>query len=503
MNLSLTRTGMIGAVLASLVLGSVVGSMLLAPHATYAAQNPDNTQQLGITCDNVDISGNTWTISGTWKAYNFPGQSGDYDIKAFSPATVIVDPSSKDAPDTFVTTQGPTNYVGTVAANVDMEGTWSNVLTFASTPTYLAAALYHAQPSGNEQSADSFCTFTLPQCSDGVDNTDSEDTLIDAQDPGCMSGPNNTYNPEDNDETDPAPTTGTLTLLKELVKDNGGTAADTAWTLSASGPTNISGVEGNASVTNAVVAPGSYDLSESGGPSGYTASDWVCTGGSQSDGNTVSIDAGDAVTCTITNDDVPVPPAPACSDGSDNDEDEYTDYPYDPGCSSAEDDSETDEPSDMCPNIEGTQENLPEGYVVLENGDCAENAGSGGGSSRRSGGEVLGATTEAVTCSPLLTDYLKFGWANNSDQVSKLQGFLNDHMGSGLPVTGFFGELTMGAVKAFQTKYGTDVLKPWIGFPASGITGENTPTGYVYQTTKWQINNLWCPGSEAFPSPLI
>ncbi|MGB4076617.1 MAG: hypothetical protein WBK28_02845, partial [Minisyncoccia bacterium] len=45
----------------------------------------------------------------------------------------------------------------------------------------------------------------LPQCSDGIDNVDSEDTLADASDPGCLSGPDNSYNPSDNDETDIPP----------------------------------------------------------------------------------------------------------------------------------------------------------------------------------------------------------------------------------------------------------------------------------------------------------
>ncbi|MBI5457957.1 hypothetical protein HY971_04525 [Candidatus Kaiserbacteria bacterium] len=110
---------------------------------------------------------------------------------------------------------------------------------------------------------------------------------------------------------------GTLTLQKTVVTDSGGTATDTDWTLSASGPTPISGVEGNASVTNAVVLAGTYDLSESG-PGGYTASDWVCTanGGGpaptfvQDDGDTITISDGDDITCVITNDDdfVPTPP---------------------------------------------------------------------------------------------------------------------------------------------------------------------------------------------------
>ena len=96
-----------------------------------------------------------------------------------------------------------------------------------------------------------------------------------------------------------------LTLEKVVVNDHGGTAVDTDWTLSASGPTPISGSEGDSAVTNAVVTPGTYDLSESGGPATYDASAWVCTGGTQVDGDTVTVAAGEDAVCTITNDDQP------------------------------------------------------------------------------------------------------------------------------------------------------------------------------------------------------
>ncbi len=99
---------------------------------------------------------------------------------------------------------------------------------------------------------------------------------------------------------------GTLTLQKTVVNDNGGTALDTDWTLSANGPTPISGVEGNAAVTNASVNAGSYNLSESSGPAGYTnGTTWVCTGGTQGDDDTVSVAPGENVVCTITNNDIP------------------------------------------------------------------------------------------------------------------------------------------------------------------------------------------------------
>lgn len=137
--------------------------------------------------------------------------------------------------------------------------------------------------------------------------------------------------------------------------------------------------------------------------------------------------------------------------------------------------------------------------------------GGGGGSSSSSFSslsaaaltdeEVLGASTE---CGPLLTSFLSIGGKNDASEVSKLQTFLNTQgLGVILPVTGIFGQMTFGAVKAFQTKYWEDVLLPWFSVPGSGISSKEDSTGHVYQTTKWKINDLWCPGSEAFPEPLV
>ncbi|HOQ54447.1 MAG TPA: hypothetical protein PLF56_12645, partial [Micropruina sp.] len=93
----------------------------------------------------------------------------------------------------------------------------------------------------------------------------------------------------------------TLTLVK--VVDNGTTGASAVpanWTLSAIGPTTVTGPGNSASVTNQTVAAGSYSLAESGGPAGYTASSWSCTGGTLT-GTSVAVANGGSVTCTITN----------------------------------------------------------------------------------------------------------------------------------------------------------------------------------------------------------
>ncbi len=98
-----------------------------------------------------------------------------------------------------------------------------------------------------------------------------------------------------------------LTLVKKVINDDLGSAEADDWTLVADGPdaNDISGTSGSPEVTNAVVVPGTYLLSEENGPLGYDASDFSCVknGGAPVVGNSVTIAEGDTVVCTITNDD--------------------------------------------------------------------------------------------------------------------------------------------------------------------------------------------------------
>lgn len=112
----------------------------------------------------------------------------------------------------------------------------------------------------------------------------------------------------------------------------------------------------------------------------------------------------------------------------------------------------------------------------------------------RSGGSVLGATTDDgadLSCGGglYLSAYMRQGAANDAAEVRKLQSFLTGQ-GFPVPVTGYFGPLTAAAVSAFQAAHADEVLKPW------GVG----PTGIVFKTTRWKINNIVCPGSEAFPA---
>ena len=102
--------------------------------------------------------------------------------------------------------------------------------------------------------------------------------------------------------------TAELTLKKAV---SGGTADLTAWTLKATGPTNLSGITGNAGVTGAIVKAGAYTLSETG-PGGYTPSLYSCIKNGTPpyvSSNSITLDDGDSVVCIITNTFITTPTA--------------------------------------------------------------------------------------------------------------------------------------------------------------------------------------------------
>lgn len=106
------------------------------------------------------------------------------------------------------------------------------------------------------------------------------------------------------------------------------------------------------------------------------------------------------------------------------------------------------------------------------------------------GGQVLGAATGPEDCNAYLTGNIRFGKKNDSNQVTKLQEFLNNFENNSLAVTGVYDAPTLAAVNAFQKKYAPDVLSPW---------GAGLPTGFVYHTTKKQINTIYCKFTKQFP----
>jgi cysteine-rich repeat protein len=113
----------------------------------------------------------------------------------------------------------------------------------------------------------------------------------------------------------PEPTMATLTLVK-VVNGEGAPDEEDEWTLTAGDPLN-GGFEGTTGVSQSV-DPGTYPLTETAGgdvEGSYTPSEWECEGTGYSDdpddydseNNTITLEAGDNITCTITNTYVPAP----------------------------------------------------------------------------------------------------------------------------------------------------------------------------------------------------
>jgi len=109
--------------------------------------------------------------------------------------------------------------------------------------------------------------------------------------------------------------------------------------------------------------------------------------------------------------------------------------------------------------------------------------------------QVLGAATSNFC--PYINDHMQFGSDNDSWEVTKLQAFLTTVMGYDNPINGIFDAITELNVKKFQATYAEEILMPWFN---AGIVPHDRPTGFVYKTTTWKINDLVCPGTTAFPS---
>lgn len=103
--------------------------------------------------------------------------------------------------------------------------------------------------------------------------------------------------------------TPSLTLNKIVVNNSGGAAAESAWTLTATGSTTISGPGASGStdvVSGATFLAGTYILSESAGPADYASSTWSCVknSGVPVIGSSITLGLGDTAICTIINDDI-------------------------------------------------------------------------------------------------------------------------------------------------------------------------------------------------------
>ncbi|MBL0021915.1 MAG: DUF11 domain-containing protein [Sphingomonadales bacterium] len=209
-----------------------------------------------------------------------------------------------------VTNNGPSSVTGAILSDPVVAGLNVTAVACAGTPGQCVTAPSVAQLQSG--------TFALPTLASGQSYSITVTATVTAasgslDNVATIAVPTGTTDPTpgDNSATDtntvvPLPV---LTLVKSVVNTGGGTAAASAWTLSATGPSTISGVTGNAAVTNATVSAGAYSLAETGGPSGYTASTYSCVVGAAPAvaGNSVALVHGDVATCTITNTFQPAP----------------------------------------------------------------------------------------------------------------------------------------------------------------------------------------------------
>ena len=126
------------------------------------------------------------------------------------------------------------------------------------------------------------------------------------------------------------------------------------------------------------------------------------------------------------------------------------------------------------------------------NGPIVGSYGGGGGNGPIvPNGQVLGASTSTPnSCTQYLTAFIRTGQQNDSSQVKRLQTFLNTYEGGHLTVNGIYDAATLAATEAFQKTYGADILTPW---------GIKAPTGYVYLTTRKEVNTIYCHFTQNFP----
>jgi uncharacterized repeat protein (TIGR02059 family)/uncharacterized delta-60 repeat protein len=94
------------------------------------------------------------------------------------------------------------------------------------------------------------------------------------------------------------------------------------------------------------------------------------------------------------------------------------------------------------------------------------------------------------TCDAYLIGTMRLGDKNNTEEVLKLQKFLNEFEGENLAVNGSYDSATFQAIVRFQEKYKKHVLLPW------GLT---RGTGVVSQTTRAKINALVCGRTYGCP----
>lgn len=107
---------------------------------------------------------------------------------------------------------------------------------------------------------------------------------------------------------------------------------------------------------------------------------------------------------------------------------------------------------------------------------------------------MIDLSSGAATTCPVVTEDIVPGRDNNTDNVARLQGYLNQKLGLTLAITGNYDAATRAAVERLQVENEADILAPW---------GRTTASGNVGPTTGGFINDEICNDGSLAKGQLI
>ncbi|MBW2975229.1 hypothetical protein KY366_05920 [Candidatus Woesearchaeota archaeon] len=196
-----------------------------------------------------------------------------------------------------------------------------------------------------------------------------------------------------------------------------------------------------------------------------------------------------------------VPPYtnPACNDSIDNDGDNLTDYPNDPGCSSAQDSTETNDEIEC----DDGEDNDGDGFIDLNDGGCSnvtDNDETNCGDSSCEGGETWQTCSqdcETPQCSDSidndgdnLTDYPNDPGCDSADDTTEADGpteILSDGFEdgnlNGWTLSGPGVQWDASTDTAYEGSYSARAKKTGAGDPSYM---ETTIDGSIYDTVKFE-----------------
>jgi hypothetical protein len=147
--------------------------------------------------------------------------------------------------------------------------------------------------------------------------------------------------------------------------------------------------------------------------------------------------------------------------------------------------------TDLCNNINDAQFSIPFG-MYRQDGNCYSLITQDPQNPPISVPPTINPnTTLSDHCEPYLTkDIILNSVFNDSDEVKKLEQFLNSSEGENLVVNGIYEQVDFEAVKRFQEKYSKDIVAPWAGV---------APTGVVGSYTRGKINVMTCAKNTNCP----